>query len=80
MLEATFPADDPPMILDVAETEWHGRTTFACTLKWPDGQPGVAWVVQDKDFWLYVLDIRALSGGEIPRLIEEVASTFEFID
>ena len=80
MLEATFPADNPPVIADVAETEWYGRMTFVVNLVWPDGEPGVAWIVQDTDYWLYVLEIHALQGGKIPTLIEEVASTFRFTD
>lgn len=80
MLEATFPSDDPPLIIDVAETQWYERVTYVFNLQWADAQPGLAWVVQDEDFWLYVLDVHVLNGGEIPTLIEEVAGTFKFID
>ena len=69
-----------PVIVDIVETEWYGRITFVANLMWPDSQPGMAWVIQDRDFWLYVLDIRALDGGKIPLLIEEVASTFSFTE
>ncbi|MDF1512800.1 MAG: hypothetical protein P1S60_03210 [Anaerolineae bacterium] len=80
MLEATFPEQDAPAIADVAESTWYGRTTFVCDLVYPEGQSGVAWVVQDQDFWLYVLAIRSHTAGDIPILLQEVAGTFSFAD
>jgi hypothetical protein len=80
MLEATFPDSGSPVMVDIVESEWHGRVTFVANLIWPDSQPGMAWVVQDADYWLYILDIRTLDGEKIPPLIEEVASTFSFTE
>ena len=76
MLEATFPEDPRPRILDAAETTWDGWVTFVFHVDWFDGQTGMAWVVQGDDDWLYVLEIHSLENGEIPAIIEAVASSF----
>jgi hypothetical protein len=80
MLEATFPEQTPPAIIDVTEAEWFGRTTFVASLLWSDARPGVAWIVQDNDYWLYVLEIHALQGTIISPFFEEVAATFGFVE
>ncbi len=80
MLEATHDPDVPPEAELVEETEWHGRTAFLFQEQWPGNQggPAEAWVIQGKNFWLYVLRIRAVGTETIPSLIDEVAATFAF--
>ena len=82
MLETTHDDENPPDVLSVEQTEWQGRTAFLFQEMWPDrsGGPSEAWVIQDGDFWLYVLRVRALDGDTIPALMREVGATFAFVE
>jgi hypothetical protein len=79
MLEATYGAD-APTVTTTEETEYQGQTAFRFHETWPgpEGGPAEALVVQGPDYWLYVLRVRALGGGEIPRLMREIGETFAF--
>ncbi len=80
MLEATHDPESPPEAQLVEETKWQGRTTFHFQEQWPGsaGGPAEAWVIQDKNFWLYVLRARAVGTDAIPALMQEIAATFAF--
>lgn len=84
MLEATYAADDRretwPSISEVVETTWQDRPAFQFPEVWPgpDGGEGQAWVIQDNDFWLYVLRVRTLNTMPQPSLHTQVAQTFAF--
>ena len=82
MLEATQDMDSPPAVANVEEGELQGRTAFFFQETWPgyDGGPAEALVVQDDDFWLYVLRIRSVGGDAIPVLMQDVGETFAFVD
>lgn len=80
MLEATHDPDAPLETHFVEETKWHGRTAFVFQEQWPGraGGPAEAWVIQDVNFWLYVLRVRAVGTEIIPTLMQEIAATFAF--
>ncbi len=80
MLEATHDPEAPPEAQLVEETAWQGRMAFRFQEQWPgsNGGPAEAWVIQDKNYWLYVLRTRAVGTETIPALIEEIAATFAF--
>jgi hypothetical protein len=81
MLEATY-GSDTPTATSTEETEWQGQTAFRFQETWPgpEGGPSEALVVQGPDYWLYVLRVRALGGGEIPTLMREIGETFAFAE
>ena len=78
MLEATRNSDGQPRVLDVEETEWQGQTAFLFYEDTPGSEGGLAeaLVVQGPDYWLYVLQVRALGGETIPPLLRQVWETF----
>ncbi|HOU12058.1 MAG TPA: hypothetical protein PKZ84_03000 [Anaerolineae bacterium] len=80
MLEATHDPEAPPEVELVEETKWQGRTAFHFQEQWPGsaGGPAAAWVIQGKNYWLYVLRIRAVGTDAIPTLMQEIAATFAF--
>lgn len=80
MLEATHDPDAPPEAQLIEQTEWQERTAFLFHEQWPGSQGGAAeaWVIQDKNFWLYVLRVRAVGGETIPPLMREIGATFTF--
>ena len=82
MLETTHDVDDPPAVLNVEEGEWQGRTAFFFREMWPGREGGAseAWVIQDEDFWLYVLRVRTVGGDAIPSLMHDVSGTFAFVE
>ncbi|GAG20068.1 unnamed protein product, partial [marine sediment metagenome] len=82
MLEATHDAENPPEVLSVEQTEWQSRTAFLFRETWPGykGGPSEVWVIQDEDFWLYVLRVRAVGGESIHTLVREVGATLTFVD
>lgn len=82
MLETTHDPVAPPWVFDVEETEWGGRTAFLFHEDWPraGGGPAEALVVQDSDYQLYVLRVRARGGETIPTLLRQVWETFAFVE
>lgn len=84
-LESTYAADEretaAPTPTEVFETTWQDRQAFEFPENWPggDGGPGVAWVIQGEDEWLYILRVRATGGDAIPLLHLQVAETFGFL-
>ena len=82
MLEATHDVENPPRVLSIEERTWQGRTAFLFKEMWPghEGGPAEAWVIQDEDFWLYVLRVRAVGDDAIPPLLRDVGATFAFVE
>ncbi|HOT91504.1 MAG TPA: hypothetical protein PLJ78_12920 [Anaerolineae bacterium] len=82
MLEATYDPESPPQAQLVEETKWQERTTFRFQEQWPgkDGGPATAWVIQGKNYWLYVLRARAVGTEAVPMLMQEIAATFAFTE
>jgi len=78
LLEATHPPGEPPTIRDFQETQWGERPALYFEENWPSftGGPAEAWVIQGRDYWLYVLRIRSTEGDAIPTLLREVGATF----
>jgi len=89
MLEATrgpgelSPDARPTSALsDVEETDWQGQTAFLFRESLPgsEGGPVESLVVQGPDYWLYVLQVRALGGESIPPLLRQVGETLTFVE
>lgn len=80
MLEATHDPDASPETQFVEETEWRGQIAFLFQEQWPgrQGGPAKTWVIQGKNYWLYVLRTRAVGVEPIPPLMEQIAATFAF--
>ncbi len=78
MLEATHDPTAPPEVLDGEEIKWQDRAAFHFRERWPgkSGGPSEAWVIQDKNFWLYVLRVRAVGMETIPSFMQEIAAKF----
>jgi len=81
MLETTRDPGGLPSMLDVEETEWQGQMAFLFHEDVPGSEGGAAeeLVVQGPDYWLYVLQVRALGSETIPPLLRQVWNTFTFI-
>lgn len=84
-LEATYAADErfatAPAPVAFIETEWQGQPAFEFSETWPgsDGGPGLAWVIQAPDDWLYILRVRGVGVEELPQIHRQVAETFSFV-
>lgn len=81
MLEATHDPAQTPRVSGVKAMEWQGQTAFLFSEEWPyppgsKNCPAEALVVQGRDFWLYVLRVRALQARAIPPLLRQVWGTF----
>jgi hypothetical protein len=86
VLEATYTEDTRwemmPALSEALPTEWQGRPGFEFPEVWPgvDGGLGRAWVIQDTNYWLYVLRVRGVATEQLPVLHEEIAKTFSFVE
>ena len=81
MLEATRGPGEFSPPPDVEETDWQGHTAFLFRESLPGSEGGAAesLVVQGPDYWLYLLQMRALGGESIPPLLRQVRETFSFV-
>ena len=86
VLEATYAEDArqdvAPSLSEALPIEWLGRPGFEFPEVWPapNGGPGRVWVIQDNDYWLYVLRVRGVGTDAIPALHEEIVKTFAFVE
>jgi hypothetical protein len=82
MLEATRGPQGLSRVPEAEEIEWLGHTAFLFREDLPgaEGGPSESMVVQGPDYWLYLLQVRALGGETIPPLLREVWETFTFVD
>ena len=44
------------------------------------GGTAEALVMQGPDYWLYVLRVRAIGGGDIPEVLGLIRETFVFVE
>jgi len=82
MLEATRGLQGLARVPVAEEIAWQGQTAFLFREDLPgaEGGPSESMVVQGPDYWLYLLQVRALGGETIPPLLREVWETFTFVD
>jgi hypothetical protein len=82
MLETTYDDLNRPEVPDVQEIQPGGQPGFLFQEVWPGGEggPGKALVIQGPDAWLYLVRARALDGDKIPSLVNQVWSTFAFVE
>ncbi len=82
VLEATYDAYQPAVpVAYEDDLLWQDRPAIRFEETWTSKSgehPGVAWVIQGPNRWLYVLRVRALEGPAIPWLVEQVSNSFRF--
>lgn len=81
LIESTYEPDrrgDLPEILDSEEVMWGERPAFRFRETWPGRSGGEAtvWVIQSKDYRLYLLRTRPLGGRVVHPLVTRVAESF----
>lgn len=81
LLESTYEPDRRgtwPEVLDFEKTTWGARPAFHFRERWPGraGGEAEAWIIQGKDYELYLLRVRPLGGHTVHPLVMRVAETF----
>jgi len=82
MLETTYALEEMPLAFEVEDALWQDRTAFLFLEEWPEeqGRAAKAWVLQDANYWLYVLRVKGAGGDTIPQILSQTAETFAFVE
>ena len=82
LVEDTYEPDrrgELPNIVDFEKATWGGRPAFRFRETWPgrSGGEAAAWVIQGKDYRLYLLRVRPLGGRTVHPLVTRVAESLQ---